>query len=64
MLPAGPQVRAVYTEAIVGKVEDALLIDCSTIDVDTARSVAAMAADAGDMLDAPVSGAAAPQPAP
>ena len=57
MLPAGPQVRAVYTESIVGKVEDALLIDCSTIDVDTARLVAAMAADAGlDMLDAPVSG--------
>ena len=37
--------------------KDALLIDCSTIDVETARAVAAAAADAGfDMLDAPVSG--------
>jgi len=37
--------------------KDALLIDCSTIDVETARAVATAAADAGfDMLDAPVSG--------
>ena len=37
--------------------KDALLIDCSTIDVETARAVAAAAAEAGfDMLDAPVSG--------
>ena len=35
----------------------ALLIDCSTIDVETARAVATAAAKAGfDMLDAPVSG--------
>jgi 3-hydroxyisobutyrate dehydrogenase len=35
----------------------ALLIDCSTIDVDTARAMAAAAAERGlDMLDAPVSG--------
>ena len=35
----------------------ALLIDCSTIDVETARAVAAAAAQRGfDMLDAPVSG--------
>ena len=35
----------------------ALLIDCSTIDVETARAVAAAAKGAGfDMLDAPVSG--------
>ena len=40
--------------------KDALLIDCSTIDVDTARAVAAAAAEAGfDMLDAPVSGGTA-----
>lgn len=57
MLPAGAQVRQVYSEAILPSVKDALLIDCSTIDVDTAREVAAMAAAAGmEMLDAPVSG--------
>ena len=40
--------------------KDALLIDCSTIDVETARAVAAAAAEAGfDMLDAPVSGGVA-----
>jgi 3-hydroxyisobutyrate dehydrogenase len=60
MLPAGPDVRSVYlgdggvlAHARMG----ALLIDCSTIDVVTARAVAAAAADARfDMLDAPVSG--------
>ena len=57
MLPAGAQVRQVYSEAILPSVKDALVIDCSTIDVDTAREVAAMAAAAGmEMLDAPVSG--------
>jgi 3-hydroxyisobutyrate dehydrogenase len=60
MLPAGPDVRAVYlgNGGILGRArKDALLIDCSTIDVETARDVAADAADAGfDMLDAPVSG--------
>jgi 3-hydroxyisobutyrate dehydrogenase len=60
MLPAGPEVRAVYlgNGGILGRArKDALLIDCSTIDVETARDVAADAADAGfDMLDAPVSG--------
>jgi 3-hydroxyisobutyrate dehydrogenase len=60
MLPAGPQVRSVYLGkdgvlAHAGK--EALLIDCSTIDVETARAVAAAAAESGfDMLDAPVSG--------
>jgi len=60
MLPAGPQVRAVYLgpDGIIAKAKKgALLIDCSTIDVETARLVAAEAAKAGlDMLDAPVSG--------
>ena len=57
MLPAGAQVLQVYSESILPSVKDALLIDCSTIDVDTAREVAAMAAAAGmEMLDAPVSG--------
>src|SRR6185437_1136015 len=60
MLPAGPQVRAVYLgpDGIIAKAKKgALLIDCSTIDVETARTVAAAAAEAGlEMLDAPVSG--------
>jgi 3-hydroxyisobutyrate dehydrogenase len=60
MLPAGPQVRSVYLGAdglLAHARKDALLIDCSTIDVETARVVAAAAAEAGfDMLDAPVSG--------
>jgi 3-hydroxyisobutyrate dehydrogenase len=60
MLPAGPQVRSVYLgeEGVLSHArKGALLIDCSTIDVETTRAVAAAAADAGfDMLDAPVSG--------
>ncbi|MBV9827867.1 MAG: 3-hydroxyisobutyrate dehydrogenase [Alphaproteobacteria bacterium] len=60
MLPAGPQVRAVYLgpDGIIARAsKGALLIDCSTIDVDTARAVAAEAAKAGlQMIDAPVSG--------
>jgi len=60
MLPAGPQVRAAYqgTDGIFDNLpKDALCIDCSTIDVDTARAVAdaALAADIA-MVDAPVSG--------
>jgi 3-hydroxyisobutyrate dehydrogenase len=60
MLPAGADVRSAYLGdagvlAHAGK--EALLIDCSTIDVETARAVAAAAAAARfDMLDAPVSG--------
>ena len=60
MLPAGPQVRSVYLEegGVLGNARNsALLTDCSTIDVETARFVAAAARGAGfDMLDAPVSG--------
>jgi 3-hydroxyisobutyrate dehydrogenase len=60
MLPAGPQVRQVYLgpDGIIAKAKKGtLLIDCSTIDVETARAVAAEAASAGlQMLDAPVSG--------
>jgi 3-hydroxyisobutyrate dehydrogenase len=60
MLPAGQHVRDVYLGA-GGIVENAnagtLLIDCSTIDVETARAVAAAAEEKGLlMLDAPVSG--------
>jgi 3-hydroxyisobutyrate dehydrogenase len=60
MLPAGPDVRAVYlgdSGVLAHARKGALLIDCSTIDVETARAVAAAAAAAQfDMLDAPVSG--------
>jgi len=53
-------VRAVYlgNGGILGRArKDALLIDCSTIDVETTRLVATAANDAGfEMLDAPVSG--------
>ena len=60
MLPAGPDVRAVYlgNGGVLGRArKDTLLIDCSTIDVETARLVSTAANDAGfDMLDAPVSG--------
>jgi len=63
MLPAGPQVREVYlgNGGVLGRAaKDALLIDCSTIDVETARAVAGAAGEAGfDMLDAPVSGGTA-----
>ncbi len=60
MLPAGSQVEEVYTGpgGIFAQMPaGALLIDCSTIDVATARSVAAIAEEKGfSMLDAPVSG--------
>ena len=58
MLPDGGIVRRVYTGDVLGRAPgDALLIDCSTIDVATAREVAALAAGAGySMVDAPVSG--------
>jgi 3-hydroxyisobutyrate dehydrogenase len=60
MLPAGQHVRAVYCgSGIISQLRgsSALLIDASTIDVETARAVAAEAEAAGlAMLDAPVSG--------
>jgi 3-hydroxyisobutyrate dehydrogenase len=58
MLPAGKHVAAVYGEQIFpSATPGTLLIDCSTIDVATARAVAAEAAEKGfEMVDAPVSG--------
>ena len=60
MLPAGPQVREVYfgPDGVLAHARPgALLIDCSTIDVATAREIAAAAAAKGlQMIDAPVSG--------
>ena len=58
MLPAGAHVRKVYEyEIIINGDPGTLVIDCSTIDVDSARDVATMA-DAKGLIpvDAPVSG--------
>ncbi|HAF79457.1 MAG TPA: 3-hydroxyisobutyrate dehydrogenase [Brevundimonas sp.] len=61
MLPAGPHVHKVYAEQIIGAApSSALLLDCSTIDVETARKVAGLAKAAGyAFADAPVSGGTA-----
>lgn len=58
MLPAGRHVEQVYEDALFGiAAPGTLLIDCSTIDVDTAKRVAAAAAAKGlAAVDAPVSG--------
>jgi 3-hydroxyisobutyrate dehydrogenase len=58
MLPAGKHVRDVYETSVIGKAAaSAILIDCSTIDVATARDEIEKAAAAGyAMVDAPVSG--------
>ncbi len=58
MLPNGGIVSRVFTADVIGHApQDAILMDCSTIDVATARDVAKAAADAGyAMVDAPVSG--------
>ena len=58
MLPAGRHVEEVYAGGVLGAVAPgAILIDCSTIDVASARRVADAAAAKGLMaVDAPVSG--------
>ena len=59
MLPAGPHVRKVFLDegALANADKGTLFIECSTIDVDTARAMHAAAAEAGmEMVDAPVSG--------
>jgi len=60
MLPAGAHVRSVYLGddgLIATAAKGTLMIDCSTIDVATAREVIAAATAAGHaMIDAPVSG--------
>jgi 3-hydroxyisobutyrate dehydrogenase len=63
MLPAREQVREVYLGqggVLASAAPGTLLVDCSTVDVETARAVAA-AAKVNDleMLDAPVSGGVA-----
>lgn len=58
MLPNGQIMQSVYENDVIGHApKSALLLDCSTIDVDTARSVSTVAAAKGyAMVDAPVSG--------
>ena len=58
MLPAGKHVEQVYTESLFGAAPtSAILIDCSTIDVATAKRVAEAALAKGLVaVDAPVSG--------
>src|SRR5262245_10164825 len=60
MLPAGKHVLSVYDDIAPKAADGALLIDCSTIDVDSARKAHAVAASRGLLsIDAPVSGGTA-----
>lgn len=61
MLPAGKHVRAVYEGQVFPvAAPGTLLLDCSTIDVDSARHVGGAAVDKGfKFVDAPVSGGVA-----
>ncbi|TBN44020.1 3-hydroxyisobutyrate dehydrogenase [Paracoccus subflavus] len=57
MLPNGDILRAVAGQVIPAMKPGAVLCDCSTVDVDSARAVADQARAAGlEALDAPVSG--------
>ncbi len=57
MLPNGKILRAVADEIIPAMDKGTLFVDCSTVDVDSARAVAQQAVDAGlAPVDAPVSG--------
>jgi 3-hydroxyisobutyrate dehydrogenase len=57
MLPGGEQVLSVWTDIVPAARQGALFIDCSTIDVASARKAHALAAARGiASLDAPVSG--------
>ncbi|WP_421791737.1 3-hydroxyisobutyrate dehydrogenase [Hyphobacterium sp.] len=61
MLPAGKHVRAVYeTDVFETAAPGTLMMDCSTIDVDTAKAVGKLAAAKGFLfVDSPVSGGVA-----
>jgi 3-hydroxyisobutyrate dehydrogenase len=60
MLPAGKHVLSVWAEIAPSAPPGTLFIDCSTIDLDSARKAHALAADHGrPSLDAPVSGGVA-----
>lgn len=57
MLPNGETLRSVATSLLPSMRRGAVLIDCSTVDVDSARAVAGLAAADGiGFVDAPVSG--------
>ncbi len=57
MLPAGKHVLSVWTEILPSMAKGALIIDCSTIDVESAVQAHALAAKQGiASVDAPVSG--------
>lgn len=57
MLPNGNILRAVANEIIPAMETGAALVDCSTVDVDSAKAVAEQAQNAGLLsVDAPVSG--------
>ncbi|MDV7269606.1 3-hydroxyisobutyrate dehydrogenase [Thioclava sp. A2] len=57
MLPNGAILRSVAAEVIPAMTKTAVLCDCSTVDVDSARAVAKQATAAGlGALDGPVSG--------
>src|SRR5438477_7560232 len=57
MLPAGKHVLSVWTDVIASMRKEALIIDCSTIDVESSKQAHALAAKQGmGSVDAPVSG--------
>jgi 3-hydroxyisobutyrate dehydrogenase len=57
MLPDGAILAQVYAETVPAARPGAVLIDCSTVDVDSARAASALATEAGLLaVDAPVSG--------
>ena len=57
MLPAGKHVISVWTDVVPSMSKGALIIDCSTIDVESAKQAHALAAQSGMLsVDAPVSG--------
>jgi len=57
MLPAGKHVLGVWNEVVPAMNKGALIIDCSTIDVESAKEAHALAAKHGmGSVDAPVSG--------
>ena len=57
MLPAGKHVLSVWQEVVPAMAKGALIIDCSTIDVESAKQAHALAASHGiGSIDAPVSG--------
>ncbi len=57
MLPNGEILKSVYAEIVPAGKPGAVFVDCSTVDVESARAAHAMAREAGlKSVDAPVSG--------